>query len=302
VDGWAGRFAPSPTGPLHVGSLIAAVASRADARARDGRWLLRIDDIDPPREASGARESIPRTLERHAMPADGPIRYQSARLDRYHEALGALAADGLLYRCRCTRRMLVGHERYPGTCRGERADPDDVESLRPSAVPWARPGDALRLRLSGRLCVDDAVQGAMDVDLASGPGDIVVRRRDGLIAYPLASAVDDAEVAHVVRGADLLAATAAQQAVLERLGLDVPGWAHVPVAIEADGRKLGKSTDAPPVDEGRPLETLLAVWRFLGQPTLTVGSSDDFWRVAPDAWSLGAVPHLRAQALPEGVV
>ena len=292
----AGRFAPSPSGPLHVGSLVAALASRCDALSGGGRWMLRIDDIDPPRERPGASAAILGTLARHGFRPDGPVRYQSARLDRYRDALTRLAANGELFRCRCTRRALRGHARYPGTCRDRRVPPGDVPEL--LARPLDAPGDALRLRVDAPVRVADLVQGTLDVP----PDDPVLRRRDGLVAYPLASAVDDADVARVVRGADLLDASAAQIAVLERLGTpSPPEWAHVPIALDAAGAKLGKSTGAPAVDALDPLATLLAVWDFLGQAPLAVTDLDAFWREAPTRWSLERVPRVRERTAPAGL-
>lgn len=282
-----GRFAPTPSGPLHLGSLIAAVASRADALAAGGVWQVRIDDIDPPRERPGAREGILRTLERYGLASDAPILLQSARRERYADALARLAADGRLYRCRCTRRTLAGLARYPGTCRARRVAAQDVPPL--LERPLATPGDALRLHVDGAVRVDDLVQGSLELE----PGDPVLRRRDGLVAYPLASAVDDADVARVVRGADLLEASAAQIAVLERLGAEPPEWAHVPLAVDAGGRKLGKSTGAPPIDALEPLATLRRVWRFLGQAPIDALDVDAFWREAIAAWSLARVPPRR---------
>ena len=256
--------------------------------------MLRIDDIDPPRERPGASASILRTLERFGFAWDGPVRYQSTRLDRYREALVRLAADGRLYPCRCTRRELGGQRRYPGTCRPEHALVTDEPHI--AAHPLARPAAALRVRLDGGVPPEDAVQGAGAT--AGDCGDVVVRRRDALVAYPLACAVDDADVSEVVRGADLLEASAAQHAILELLGSPPPARAHVPVALDADGRKLGKSSGAPPLDERAPLPTLLAVWRFLGQAPLHSDSLEAFWREAPRRWSLAAVPSV--PALPMG--
>ena len=302
---------------MHVGSLVAALASRCQALASNGRWMLRIDDIDPPREVAGASASIIRTLERFGFSWDGPVRYQSERLARYEEALRRLAADGRLYRCRCTRRQLRGLPRYPGTCRpprggtahdvapgdaAHRSDPGEaaadvgapVLSSRPLATPSTT---ALRVRLDGRAELEDGVQGTLAGRHADTCGDVILRRRDGLVAYPLACAVDDADVREVVRGADLLEASIAQQALLELLGSGSPAWAHVPVALDASGLKLGKSTGAPPLDECAPLPTLLDVWRFLGQAPLPVDSLDAFWREAPRRWSLAAVPRERARPL-----
>ena len=158
----------------------------------------------------------------------------------------------------------------------------------------------MRVRLADEVHLADAVQRTRLV--ARGEGDdVVVRRRDGLVAYPLASAVDDADVDAVVRGADLLSASTAQHAILELLGAGAPAWAHVPVALDAEGRKLGKSTGAPPLDEFEPLPALLGVWRFLGQPPLSVDSPDAFWREAPRRWSLAAVPAVPERSLTEAL-
>ena len=253
--------------------------------------MLRIDDIDPPRIVPGASAAIVATLERFGFRPDGPVRYQSERLDRYALALARLAADGLLFRCRCTRRALRDRPRYPGTCRARALERDATPAL--AARPLTRPADALRVRLDGAVRFEDAVQGSVEPAGGDAPGDVVVRRRDGLVAYPLACAVDDADVAQVVRGADLLETSAAQLALLERLGARVPGWAHVPVALDERGEKLGKSSDAPPIDACEPLPTLLGLWRFLGQASLEVGTLDAFWREAPARWSLAAVPRVR---------
>ena len=213
--------------------------------------MLRVDDIDPPRERPGAREAILRTLEHHGFRPDGPVRYQSARLGLYRDALTRLATDGHLYRCRCTRRALRGLARYPGTCRDRRPRPRrGARARRPSARdPGGRAAGCAWTRRSASTI-------SCRVRSTSAPDDPVLRRRDGLVAYPLASAVDDADVARVVRGADLLDASAAQIAVLERLGPPAsdrpPEWAHVPVAVDGDGVKLGKSTGAPARGHPRP--------------------------------------------------
>jgi len=258
-----------------------------------------MDDIDPPREQAGARDAIPLSLARFGLHWSGPIRYQSARLAHYREALADLASKGLLYRCRCTRAMLDGASCYPGSCRHRVARPGCDTTL--SHSPWPSVADALRLRLDGSIHIDDAVQGRQHTVLEQNPGDIVVRRRDGLVAYALATAVDDADVETVVRGADLLEATTAQCAILRALDLSAPRWAHVPVALDGNGDKLGKSTSARAIDTMEPLSTLQAVWSFLGQARFAADTLDAFWREAPRRWSMQEVPAVRSRLAPSGL-
>lgn len=295
----AGRFAPSPTGPLHVGSLIAAVASHCDARAAGGSWRLRIDDIDPPREKPGALASIPRSLARFGLAWDGAIEYQSTHLDRYRAALNRLVERRRLYRCDCTRARLRDTPRYPlypGYCRS--ADVIEAGDASISPTPLAVPSVALRIRLEGRVSIEDGVQGCRHWQLEESCGDIVVRRRDGLVAYPLASAVDDVSVDTVVRGADLLETTAAQCAILDALALAPPRWAHVPIAVDPDGNKLGKSAGTRSIDTLEPVPTLHAVWAFLGQRALVAGTIEDFWREARSHWSMSSVPRVVSRPVP----
>ncbi len=285
-----GRFAPSPTGPLHFGSLVAALGSYARARSLGARWLLRIDDIDPPRETPGAAQDIRRTLERFGFEWDAEIR-QSARLERYRAALADLTARGHLFACRCSRAAIAraarpgpaGHV-YPGTCRGR--------------APGARTDEAWRVETGAQtVAFDDLVRGPQQTALGE-VGDFVVRRRDGLVGYHLACAVDDGEgIAEVVRGADLLAGTAPQVFLQLLLGLDTPRYGHLPVALGADGRKLSKQNLAPALDEDRPLAQLLAAWAFLGQPPLAPPDSvTAFWAQALPAWDLARVPREDAPA------
>lgn len=257
-----GRFAPSPTGPLHFGSLVAALGSHVAARAAGGRWLLRIDDIDPPREQRGAVDTIRRQLEAHGLEWDGEIVFQGRRGEHYAAALERLHACGVLYRCTCTRRELAAAAAhgplgtvYPGTCRAGPAAP--------------RRDAALRLRMdAGWVTLDDAVQGHCALDAGADLGDLVVRRRDGLWAYHLATAVDDAElgITDVVRGADLLPAALAQTVLARALGHEPPRWTHLPVATAAGGDKLAKQTGAAPLATDDPVPALVAAWDFLGQP------------------------------------
>ena len=294
---YIGRFAPSPTGALHFGSLVAAVGSFLEARAHGGRWLLRIEDVDSPRTVTGAAEGILATLERFRFEWDGEVVWQSRRTAAYEAALHALQAAGHAYPCACTRRELAdqplardGSRRYPGTCRG--------------GLPPGREGRAWRVRAEGTIRFDDAVQGTQEVALAADAGDYVVKRADGLFAYQLAVVVDDAEagVTHVVRGADLLDSTARQIHLLGLLGQPVPAYAHLPLATNAAGEKLSKQTLARAIDAHPPPAALLAALRFLGQnpPDALAGAPlAELWQWAQAHWSIAAVPRRR-QAVASG--
>jgi glutamyl-Q tRNA(Asp) synthetase len=281
----AGRFAPSPTGDLHFGSLLAALASYCDVRQRRGRWTLRIDDIDGPRMLKGSADSIQRTLENYGFQWDGPILWQSSHAERYHTALCTLAEKGLLFVCNCSRRTLPRGQIYPGRCREHR-----VLTV-PSAI--AVTDHALRMRMQGEACFDDAIQGNRRFDLAADVGDSIVWRRDGLVSYALACAVDDAsDVTHVVRGADLLESTGAQLGIIAALGLTPPRYAHFPVAVDVNGDKLSKHSRARPIDETAPLVTLLQAWHFLGQIELKATSLREFWHHAEQLWDVDRVPQV----------
>lgn len=257
---YVGRFAPSPTGPLHFGSLVAAVASYLDARRHDGRWALRIDDVDRARAVNGTDTAIRRTLERHALHWDGPVVYQSARDDAYADALNRLVDTGLAFPCGCTRRELQAVAThgpagmiYPGTCR---------DGLPPgkSARSWRLRAPAAPVRF------DDRRLGPQHVDVATEIGDFVIRRGDGLFAYHLAMVVDDAALGatDIVRGADLLIATAPQMALRDTLGLPRPRHLHLPLALSPAGGKLSKHTHARAVDDATPSANIAAVLAFLG--------------------------------------
>ena len=257
-----GRFAPSPTGPLHMGSLVAAVASWLDARAGGGEWLLRIEDLDTPRCVPGAEARILTTLQSLGLAWDRQVVRQSERRDRYEAALQRLEASGHTYRCACSRKEIAdsglrGLEGavYPGTCR-ERG------------LPWSGDG-AERFRVPpGEVAFEDRRLGPQSQDVARDIGDFVLRRRDGLHAYQLAVVVDDADqgITDVVRGADLLWSTPRQVLLQHALGLPTPRYLHVPVVTDAGGRKLSKQTLAAPVTDadGACLRAALA---FLGQET-----------------------------------
>lgn len=259
-----GRFAPSPTGPLHLGSLVAAVGSYCLARCAGGRWLVRIEDLDAPRVVPGAADDILRTLEAFGLCWDGEILWQSRRARYYEEALESLRAKGLVFDCGCSRREILasaphaGEEGaiYPGTCRG--------------GLPPGRRPRALRLRVPEQtLCYSDGLGGLQEQHLATAVGDFVLRRADGLFAYQLAVVVDDAAsgVNQVVRGADLLSSTPRQIYLCECLGFAPPRYFHLPLALGPDGEKLSKRHGAVSVAQGAAPSSLLSrVLAFLGQP------------------------------------
>ncbi|MCQ4348150.1 tRNA glutamyl-Q(34) synthetase GluQRS [Pseudomonas stutzeri] len=250
---YTGRFAPTPSGYLHFGSLVAALASWLDARAAGGRWLLRMEDLDPPREVPGAQDAILRTLETYGLEWDGPVLRQSDRQAAYAAALDDLLARGLAYACDCSRKRLEGRPIYPGTCR---------------AAGRPRSGAAIRLRVpDAEYRFVDRVQGEYAQNLAREVGDFVIRRRDGLYAYQLAVVLDDAwqGVTDVVRGADLLDSTPRQLYLQELLGLPQPRYLHIPLLLQPDGHKLGKSYRSPPLPADRAPALLARALRALGQ-------------------------------------
>ncbi len=285
---YRGRFAPSPTGPLHFGSLLAAVGSFADARAHQGVWLVRIEDLDANRAIPGADSAILSSLEAFGLDWDEAVVYQSQRSALYQEAIERLRQLGLSYPCACSRREIASQGRpglegplYPGTCR--------------SGLPAHRKARSLRLRIDcGELRIDDAVHGAVVQHLAREIGDMVLRRADGFYAYQLAVVVDDADqdVTQVVRGADLLASIPRQVYLQRCLDLPQPAYAHLPLVLGADGRKLSKSLASAPVDPQNPLPALERAWRLLGQTALEDSPADisEFWQQAIPRWSLSSVP------------
>jgi glutamyl-Q tRNA(Asp) synthetase len=256
-----GRFAPSPSGWLHFGSLVAALGSWLDARSRGGRWLLRIDDIDPQRSLPGAADAIRRQLEAHGLCWDGAVHYQSQRRDRYASALGQLRASGLLYACSCSRGSLRGRTRvgplgpiYPGLCRGRDDPPTAPHTLR-FRVPAEPPP----------FC--DGLQPSPPRSLREYVGDVVVWRSDGWPAYHLATALDDARpaITAVVRGADLLWTSPVQIALMRALGLEPPAYRHLPLALADNGQKLSKQSHAPALRDAHAPWQLHRALLFLGQ-------------------------------------
>lgn len=286
---YTGRFAPSPSGPLHAGSLAAALASWLDARAHAGRWLVRIEDVDAPRTVAGADEFILNQLRALGLHWDGEVVWQSRRGALYQRAFDDLAARGLVYGCGCTRREIAdsqsaqgtpgvdGERPYPGTCR--------------NGLAPGRQARAWRVRLpddAGIERFDDRWLGPQEQDVARAVGDFVLKRADGLWAYQLAVVVDDAGqgVTDVVRGADLLGSTARQRVLGRLLGLPLPRVMHVPLVVDpATGLKLSKQNHAPAVDSGQPLATLDAAWRSLGFPALSAPDTPAFLAEATARWA-----------------
>lgn len=299
-----GRFAPSPTGPLHFGSLVAALGSFADARHQSGEWVIRIEDLDRAREVPGAADGILRTLEAFGFWWEGPVLYQSQRTRDYAEALAALRARGLTYGCGCSRREIAERGRlgpegpiYPGTCRPASVTTDSAPDRTTASAPRAE-----RLMVEPlTLTFTDRIQGKISQRLDELVGDFVLKRADGLHAYQLAVVLDDAEqgIDSVLRGADLLLSTPRQVYLQQLLGLLQPEYAHLPLALDNAGRKISKSQAAAPVDSKDPLPALAQAWRFLGQRPLpeTPGSVEDFWQLAVPAWELERVPQTPSQTI-----
>lgn len=291
---YRGRFAPSPTGPLHFGSLIAALGSCLEARRQGGEWLVRIEDLDPPREVLGASALILRTLERFGFEWDSEVWYQSQRHEAYLAALDKLAREGLSYRCGCSRKQILEQQQrlalspgiYPGTCR-----------TRPAS---SRERHAIRLLTEGRQAAfHDGLQGMIEEDVANEVGDFVLHRADGLFAYQLAVVVDDAEqgITEIVRGSDLLSSTARQIVLQQVLGYPTPTYQHLPVAVNAAGQKLSKQTYAPPIDPDNPLPALWQALRFLGQQppqALLEGDLASLWHWALEHWRTERIPRRLA--------
>jgi glutamyl-Q tRNA(Asp) synthetase len=296
---YRGRFAPSPTGPLHFGSLVAAVGSYLDARHHHGEWRVRIEDIDPPREVPGAADDILKSLEGFGMQWDGPVLYQSRNLARYRQTLERLEQDQRLYGCACTRKEIADSAApgdtaaiYPGTCR--------------NGIPDGRTPRALRLRIDcDDIALHDRLQGIVRQSLRSEVGDFIVRRADNLIAYQLAVVVDDADqgITRVVRGVDLLDSTPRQIYLQRLLQLPTPEYLHLPLATDGAGEKLGKRTRARRAAAESPVAVLLDVLRFLNQelPDTPVDARpEELWRWAIEHWNIDTLPACRARPAPAG--
>ncbi|RLQ20474.1 tRNA glutamyl-Q(34) synthetase GluQRS [Seongchinamella sediminis] len=283
---YRGRFAPSPTGPLHQGSLIAALASCLHARHQGGQWLLRMEDLDPPREEPGAAAAILQSLLDHGLRWDGEVLYQRTRSDAYDRALAQLTAQGLVFHCDCSRAMLG-----PGGSCGGRCAPRQDEV----AAPWAL---RLAVRPGTDICFIDQVQGRQQEALARELPDFTLLRKDGLYAYQLAVVVDDAYqgISHVVRGSDLLGSAGRQIYLQQQLGLPQPDYCHIPVITNSAGQKFSKQNHAPALLAAEAPDNLRRALQFLQQPQPPAelqqcGQILDF---ATYHWSTAAVPAVLA--------
>ncbi|MCI0507096.1 MAG: tRNA glutamyl-Q(34) synthetase GluQRS [Gammaproteobacteria bacterium] len=285
---YRGRFAPSPTGPLHFGSLVTAVASYLEAKTRQGHWLLRMEDLDPPREIPTAADDILRTLENHGLQWDESILFQSQRHEAYDAAIHRLRLQGLIYHCNCSRKKLLerqggsGLQIYPGTCRKEKHKPSSQSAIR-------------IITDNQEIGFEDRIQGYFGHNIGQAVGDFVLLRADGWFAYQLAVVVDDAEqgVSDIVRGSDLLDNTPRQIYLQQLLSFDHPTYAHVPVVANQKGEKLSKQTSARAVSDSAPNANLFKALDFLGQQPpaeLVRYELRDIWQWACQNWHLDKVP------------
>lgn len=286
---YRGRFAPSPTGSLHFGSLIAATACYLEARTQKGEWQVRMEDVDEMRNQTGAADSILRTLDNYGFEWDGEVLYQTQRKQAYQEALHQLDTQGLVYRCTCSRKDLHEHAVqgeygfiYPGTCQQLQHPPQKEHALRIKTHDQ-------------KIEFTDAIMGIYGQQLKSDMGDFIIRRRDGLFAYQLAVVVDDAlqNITDIVRGYDLLDSTPRQIFLQQCLGYTTPSYTHLPIAINEHGDKLSKQTKARGINGKADTEILVNCMNFLGQAMpaeLKKASLKTFWQWAFENWDLDKVP------------
>lgn len=285
TSSYIGRFAPSPSGPLHFGSLVAAVGSYLQAKSKQGLWQVRIEDIDPPREVAGASELILNTLKAYGLQWDGPVVYQSEQSERYEKVLAKLAELKLCYACSCTRKMIKEQGGfYLGQCR------DKNNPLQ---------NNALRINLSKLQQLPnrfiDKLQGEINLSEGEEQDDFIIKRKDGLYAYNLAVVLDDIEqgITEIVRGSDLISTTLKQISLYQLLDAKVPSYIHLPVAVTAPGLKLSKQNHARAVDITNPMPTLQAVLAFLGHPipaNLKAQNCSELLNWAIEHWDLKNVP------------
>lgn len=287
---YRGRFAPSPTGPLHFGSLVTALASWLEARTAGGDWLVRIEDLDPLREPPEATGQILHSLDCHGLFPDEPVRFQSRRHDAYQAAIDQLLAQHKAYRCRCSRKLLQKHGGYhPDHCRDGQPAPGDT--------PYA-----IRFALTDELSHwQDLLLGEQQQRVAAELDDPVLLRKEGFYAYQLAVVVDDIDqnISHVVRGSDLLDMTAQQQQIFRALGAQSPQWLHIPVVVNDQGQKLSKQTHAPALDDQQPAANLVNALAALGQqppPALVQATVDDVLAWGRENWRRHAIPLTSRQA------
>lgn len=280
--GYIGRFAPSPSGPLHFGSLIAAVASYLQAKSQRGKWLLRIEDIDTPRMQAGADSAIMRTLEAFGLYWDDAVSYQSQRLGRYQQVFSELQQRGLLYGCQCSRREIsMAGGIYPGSCA--------PLHLTKEPLAWRLKADGLPEQF------DDLIFGPQQIDSALAREDYIVKRRDGLFSYQLVVVIDDLDqqISEVIRGADLLSMTSRQQHLFRLLGQTAPRYGHLPLAVSSPGQKLSKQNHASPLAQWPLPHSLSAALKLLGQPVpkaLSTAPVAEILAWALQHWQLNKVP------------
>ncbi|MBN6533672.1 tRNA glutamyl-Q(34) synthetase GluQRS [Acinetobacter pittii] len=278
---YSGRFAPSPTGPLHFGSLITAVASYCDAKAHQGKWLVRVEDTDIPRIYPGSEEHILTSLEAFQFEPDAEIIFQKNRLDIYESILDQLKEEGLIYACQCTRKMLGSNAIYAGTCRDLNLDFQ---------------GQAIRVKVQDQqICFDDRLQGHHCSNLQHDLGDFVLKRRDGIINYQLAVVVDDylQGITHVVRGADLLDNTERQIWLGQLLGYPQLSYMHLPLAMNDQGQKLSKQNLAQALDLLKAPELLQKAILALGQPNVDLDQPRLMLKQAVAQWNIDLIPHVQ---------
>jgi len=286
-----GRFAPTPSGPLHFGSLVAAVASYCHSKSTDGQWLVRIEDLDTPRVIKGSADNILQTLETFGFEWDGEVLYQSHRFEIYEEYLQQLISTGLVYACSCSRKSLLNSHQhsgplgkiYPGICRNKHLD---LNSLKPR----------LNLQAAGLIEFNDSHFGPFKLDLAKEAGDIILKRQDGVYAYHLAVIIDDAfqQVTDIVRGADLLASTTIHLHLNKLLGFSAARYLHIPLIKNETGVKLSKQTGAKSLNLEQPSKQLLDALSFLRQKTsaeLTHSKPGDILKYATEHWDGSKIPH-----------
>lgn len=281
---YIGRFAPSPSGPLHLGSLVAALGSYLQARSQQGQWLLRIEDIDPPREQAGASTLIQKQLEQFALYWDGEVRYQSQQLKRYQQQIDHWLSQQQAYYCQCTRKQIKASGGvYLGNCRNKQLS-----------------GDGLALRFYNQQPVyhfHDQAYGEVQLPTAEAEEDFIIKRRDGLYAYNLAVTLDDAEqgITEVVRGADLLYTTGKQIAIFKRLAQPAPAYLHLPLVLDQRGNKLSKQNHAPSISGKQNQQLLLKALNYLGQASENQWielSCEQILNKAVANWQLATLPKI----------
>ncbi|WP_041766849.1 tRNA glutamyl-Q(34) synthetase GluQRS [Psychromonas ingrahamii] len=284
---YRGRFAPSPSGPMHFGSLVAALGSYLQARSQHGSWQVRIDDIDPPREVKGAAQDILLTLQAYGLNWDGEVIYQSHNSQSYENVLSQLTERQLCYACACSRKIIrQSGGLYQGTCRNKQL-PEINHALRINLYNMTHPVTYF----------DDQLQGSVVLDKKQATEDFIIRRKEGLYAYNLATVIDDINqgITEIVRGADLLNTTGKQLTLYQLLNKKPPGYLHLPVAVTAPGNKLSKQNHALAISKDNPRPTLLAALRFLGHTVpqeMALNSCFEILKWAIQNWSLDKLPQL----------